>query len=166
MRLQNRTTKRLRRQEIRLKNYRRPRLLLFIKHCANAKRGADPVFSDGQLKNIKRAFSAGQEILSGRLHETEGLLDARGIEYMSPHDTTGEVFEKQLEWDEAIKISEATNISMSDAMILNALQSTKCPFIVSLDFDIGYAALSSSGMKDVIMSDENAKGFRDYHFPS
>ena len=144
---------------------------------ANAKRGGDPVFTDTQLKNIKRAFSAGphsghigwlticREVLSGRLREIESLLDARGVEYISPHDPQREVFERPLEWDDAIKISEVTNISVADAMILNALQATKCQFIISLDFDIGYAALSTPAGKDVVMPDADVGEFRNYHFP-
>lgn len=144
---------------------------------ANAKRGGDPVFTDTHLKNIKRAFSAGphsghigwlticREVLSGRLGEIESLLDTRGIEYISPHDRQREVFERPLEWNDAIKISEVTNISVADAMILNALQATKRQFIISLDFDIGYAAFCASNGKDVVMPDDDVREFRNYHFP-
>jgi hypothetical protein len=145
---------------------------------ANAKRGGDPVFTDTQLKNIKRSFSAGphsgyagwlkicKEILSGKLSEIVLRLNVRDVEYVSPHDPQTNIFNRTLEWDAAIKLSEMTNISVSDAMILNALHATKCPFIISLDFDIGYAALSDSAHKDVVMPDNDVREFRNYHFPS
>ena len=143
---------------------------------ANVIRAADPVFTDTQLKNIKRSFSAGQhsghagwltickETLPDRLREVEEILFDRGVEYISPHDNKNEIFNRTLEWDEAIRIVASTSISMSDAMILNALQASKCQFIVSMDFDIGYAALSSKDTKDVVMPDDQAREFRDYHF--
>jgi len=49
-------------------------------------------------------------------------------------------------------------------MILNAFQCSRLPFIVSTDFDIGYAVLASKGLKDVVMPDSVAKKYRDYRF--
>lgn len=144
---------------------------------ANVARGSDPVFTDIQLKNIKRSFSASEHsgsmgwlkvckhILSGRLSHVENYLIEQGVSYISPHVGKDEIYEKQPEWGDAIHISEATNLSVSDSMILNALEATKCPFVISLDFDIGYAALSGSIKKDVVMPDEQAKDFRNFHFP-
>lgn len=51
-------------------------------------------------------------------------------------------------------------------MILNALKSSKLFFIVTLDFDIGYAALSDPNMKDVVVPDRLFKEFKNYHFPN
>lgn len=49
-------------------------------------------------------------------------------------------------------------------MILNAFQCSRFPFIVSADFDLGYAALASKILKDVVMPDRIAKKYREYHF--
>ena len=49
-------------------------------------------------------------------------------------------------------------------MILNVFQCGQFPFIVSCDFDIGYAVLASGAMKEVVMPDSVAKKYREYHF--
>jgi len=36
--------------------------------------------------------------------------------------------------------------------------------MVSADFDIGYVALASTEIKDVVMPDSVAKKYRGYHF--
>ncbi len=51
-------------------------------------------------------------------------------------------------------------------MILNALKSSKLFFVVTLDFDIGYSALSDPRMKDVVVPDRLYKEFKNYHFPN
>ena len=64
----------------------------------------------------------------------------------------------------AEKIAETTCLGLSDAMIINAFRCSRFPFIVSSDFDIGYAVLASRELKDVVMPDSVAKKYRDYHF--
>lgn len=141
------------------------------------RRGGDPVFNDSDLKEIKSAFSAGQasgktgwlklcdEFLSNRLPEAESLLADCGIEYVSQHDVSqSELFTRKIEWDDAVKISSKTCVGFSDAMILNAVQCSHFLFVVSADFDLGYAALASSETKDVVMPDEMVKRYRDFHF--
>lgn len=139
--------------------------------------GGDPVLNDTQIKVIKSAFAAGrfsgntgwlklcQAFLQDELDEIEKNLGGFGIEYISPHEVekTG-LFEKPIEWSDAKRISEKTCLSLSDAMILNALQCSRFPFIVSTDFDIGYAVMASKEMKDTVMPDSVAKKYRDYHF--
>ncbi len=143
------------------------------------KQGGDPVFTDTQIKAIKSSFSAGQhsgqmgwlsfceKILTNRLQEIETLLLEYGVGYLSQNDTQqAEFFGSLVEWPGAQKISERTCVSISDAMILNAFQCSRFPFLISSDFDIGYAVLASKEMKDVIAPDSVAKKYRDYHFES
>jgi hypothetical protein len=56
--------------------------------------------------------------------------------------------------------------AFSDSMILDALKSAKLFSVATLDFDIGYAALSDPNMKDVVVPDRLIKEYRHYHFPS
>ncbi|MEW6058440.1 MAG: hypothetical protein AB1540_17705 [Bdellovibrionota bacterium] len=139
--------------------------------------GGDPVFNDTQLKIIKSAFSAGrfsgnsgwlklcEKFLAFKLDEVEKKINIRGVEYISQHESSqADLFCKKIDWPEAKRISEKTCLGLSDAMILNAFQCSRFPFIVSSDFDIGYAVLASKGMKDVVMPDSVARKYRDYHF--
>lgn len=141
--------------------------------------GSDPVFNDSQIKAIKSAFSAGRfsgklgwlalcdRVLRNRLDEVEVDLSKFGVEYISQHESSQSVFfSKKIDWPEAKRTSETTCLSLSDSMILNAFQCSKFSFILSADFDIGYAALASKEFKDVVMPDSVAKGYRDFHFES
>ena len=53
---------------------------------------------------------------------------------------------------------------MSDSMILNAFACSRFPFLVSTDFDIGYAALASKYLIDILMPDKIAKKYSKFHF--
>lgn len=137
------------------------------------------VFNEVQLKKIKREFSAGPhsgqkgwlEICDTYLKNQIAIADQdlfdRGVEYISPNDRAQtELFEKNINWLDAITLCENSGTSFSDSMILNALKSSKLLFIVTLDFDIGYAALSDPNMKDVVVPDRLFKEFKSYHFPN
>lgn len=139
--------------------------------------GGDPVFNDTQVKSIKSAFSAGrfsgqagwlvlcEEFLSGQLEIAEQNLIDYGVEYISQHEPEQlDLFSRRIEWADARKFAEQTCLGLSDAMILNALQCSRLPFVVSTDFDLGYAAMASSELKDVVMPDSVASKYRDYHF--
>ncbi len=137
--------------------------------------GSDPVFGDHQLKEIKKAFSAGrhsgnagwlilcESFLGGKMMEVERLLAERGVEYISQH-VQADLFTKKIDWPDAVAIMERTGLSASDAMILNAVQCSRCSFLFSADFDVGYATLSDKSMKDVVMPDSVAKDYRHFHF--
>jgi hypothetical protein len=141
-------------------------------------RGGDPVFNDSDLKEIKQAFSAGsasgrvgwlelcQGTLPKRLAEAEATLADLGIEYVSQHNAAQkDLFHKMIDWPDAMAISARSCVGFSDAMILNALKCSHLPLLISLDFDMGYAALSDPTFgKDVAMPDELVKEFRGYHF--
>lgn len=139
--------------------------------------GSDPVLGDSQVKAIKSAFAAGrfsgnagwlaicQEFLAKKLDAAEDNLLNLGVAYISQHEPFQQkFFHSKIDWPDAKRIAEATCLGLSDAMIINAFQCSRFPFIVSSDFDIGYAVLASSHLKDVLMPDSVAKRYRDYHF--
>ncbi len=142
------------------------------------KPGSDPVFSDSDIKDIKRASSAGissgqhgwlalcEDTLDGWLAKMEELLVEFGVRYISQHEETQKpLFSKKIDWPEARCISEKTGLGLSDSMILNALKCSRFSFVISADFDIGYAALSDPKMKDVVMPDKKAAEYKTFHFP-
>ncbi|OFZ20358.1 MAG: hypothetical protein A2Z20_12620 [Bdellovibrionales bacterium RBG_16_40_8] len=139
--------------------------------------GGDPVFTDNQIKAIKSSFSAGrfsgksgwlamcEEILTGRLDEIENQLNEFGVEYISQHiEQQKDLFNAEITWPPAKRLAEQSCMGFSDAMILNAAQCSRFPCIISIDFDIGYAALASAEAKDVVMPDSVAEQYRHYHF--
>lgn len=144
-----------------------------------AEPGRDFVFNDSHLKKIKKEFSAGDHsgkmgwlevcdiFLKGYLHTLEKELDDAGVEYISQHKSSqADLFHTLIDWPDAMSISEKSGVSFSDSMILNAFECSRCPFIVSMDFDVGYAVLSDPKMKDAVMPDGIANEFRHYHFGS
>jgi hypothetical protein len=142
-----------------------------------ARDGSDPIFNDSQIKQIKSEFSAGSnsghmgwlkfcgDCLNGYVDFFEQQLTARGIIYLSPNDSAqADLFIKKLEWPVAASLVEKTGLSVSDAMILNMLNSSVCQFAMSLDFDFGFAVLADIESKDVIMPDRLGREYRHYHF--
>lgn len=141
------------------------------------KPGTDRVFNDADLKDIKRVFSAApfsghhgwlkvcSAILGGRLLLSENALKSFGVTYISQHDDAQKpLFTKKIDWPEARDISEMTGLGLSDSMILNALQCSRFPFVISADFDVGYAVLADPKMKDAVMPDSVASKFKNYNF--
>lgn len=142
-----------------------------------ARNGSDPIFNDTQIKNIKSEFSAGnhsghlgwlklcEKFLKGYIRQIEQQLADRGIVYLSPSDSNQtDLFTKKPEWPIAASLVEKTGLSVSDAMILNMLNSSVCQFTVSLDFDLGFAVLADDESKDVLMPDSLEREYRHYHF--
>lgn len=141
-------------------------------------RGSDPVFGDRTIKEIKKAFSAGSHsgyrgwmaiselFLKGQLEQADQLLAERGIEYLSQNASNQKhLFHKLIDWPEANRISEETGMGFFDAMILNALFCSVCPFILSSDFDIAYAIRAANTDKVAVVPDDIVREFRFFHFP-
>ena len=148
-----------------------------LKTSVAANPDKDEVFNESQLKK-KKEFSAGPHsgqknwleicatFLKDKIASEDQSLMARGVEYISPNDESQKhLFDASLGWPGAISICEKTGGAFSDSMILNALKASKLFFTVSLDFDIGYAALSDPSTKDVVVPDRLFKEYRHYHFP-
>jgi predicted nucleic acid-binding protein len=141
--------------------------------------GSDPVFTDTDLKDIKRVFSAGVfsghhgwlSICEGELKNWLAGIERRitdhGVNYISQHDDSQKMlFSKRIDWPDARSISEVSGLGLSDSMILNALNCSRFSFAVSADFDLGYAVLADrAGKKDVVMPDSKAAEYRGFHFP-
>ena len=128
--------------------------------------GADPVFYDREIKNIREKFcSSGSKGLSmwnslcntflyPKLYEEYQSLQKLNVKYLSSYkDEQRHLFSQKITWESAIDICATTCVGFSDAMILNALQASKFQFVISLDSDIAYAVLSDSSLKDVVMPD-------------
>ena len=128
--------------------------ILSLKGTVSSATASDPekdfIFSDPQLKKIKKEFSAGDHsgqsgwlelcrlFLAGRIRSAESELADRGIEYISQHESSQkDLFHARIDRPLAVLLSEKTGVSFSDSMILNAFQWSRCPFIVSMDFDVG-----------------------------
>lgn len=137
----------------------------------------DEIFNDSQLKKIKKEFSAGPHsgqigwlefcslYLNGKIEISDQELLDRGVIYISPNDRAyTDLFHYSVQWKSAIEICERAGTAFSDSMILNVLKSSKLPFIVTLDFDIGYAALSDPNIKDVVVPDKLYKEYKGFHF--
>lgn len=142
-----------------------------------ARDGSDPIFNDAQIKRIKSEFSAGhhsghlgwlklcEKFLKGYLRQIDRQLTDRGVIYLSPNDPTQtDLFTQTPEWSAAAALIEKTGLSVSDAMILNLLNSSVCQFAVSLDFDLGFAVRSDAASKDVVMPNSLEREYRHYHF--
>ncbi|MBX2987090.1 MAG: hypothetical protein KF802_04255 [Bdellovibrionaceae bacterium] len=142
-----------------------------------ARDGSDPIFNDNQIKQIKSEFSAGShsghigwlkfcsDCLKGYVEFFERQLMERGISYLSPNDSTqASLFIRRLEWPVAAALVEKSGLSVSDAMILNMLNSSICQFSMSLDFDFGFAVRADTDSKDVLMPDRLEREYRHYHF--
>ncbi len=140
-------------------------------------RGSDPVFNDRNIKDIKKAFSAGPHsgfrgwiaicdlFLKGKLERADQLLADRGIEYVSQHAANQRhLFRKVIDWPDANRIAEETGMGFADAMIVNALFCSTCPFILSSDFDIAYAIRAATTDRVAVVPDDIAREFRHFHF--
>ena len=140
-----------------------------------ARDGIDPIFNDTQLKKIKSEFSAGchsdhlgwlklcELYLKDYITGIDENLSERGVQYLSPNDPKrAHLFTQTLDWPIAAAIVEKTGLSISDSMIMNALNSSVCDFSISLDFDFGFATLADKESKDVLMPDSDARLIRKF----
>jgi hypothetical protein len=138
-----------------------------ILHNREAHQGAEPVFSDRELKKIREVFfqsgSAGIKLwkalceiyLKKQLAMEFQALDKLNISYLSVYkDDQKDIFQQKITWEEAISICSDIAVGFSDSMIINALQCTTFPFAISLDSDFACAVTANPHLKDVVMPDE------------
>jgi len=129
--------------------------------------GSDPVFYDREIKKIRDVFCHSGPIgmklwktlcdiyLRKQLQLEYKALQKLNVNYLSSYKTEMEdLFHQNITWESAIDICTDVGVGFSDAMILNALQSTHLPFSISLDMDIADAVRGKSSLKDVVMPDE------------
>lgn len=126
-----------------------------------------PYLSDQRIKKCKQAFlpktQSGQigwvelcnEFLGGRLlTEWQKISDALSLNYVDMRAEDADThFRKELKWDDMYRLSEASALGSSDAMILNLLDSSTFSFVVTSDYDLAYGAILNTEDKVVLMPD-------------
>jgi hypothetical protein len=127
----------------------------------------EPYLTDSRIKLCKQIFlpksQSGQigwtelcrEYLSGRLLSawTE-IVDALQLNYIDMRSTdSAELFRKPLQWESMYRLAEESALGSQDAMILNLLDSSVLPFVVTMDFDLAYGAMLSSQDKGALVPD-------------
>ncbi len=137
-----------------------------------------PILTDIRIKNCKKIFlprtQSGQigwvelckEYLDGQLLESWNILsESLQLNYIEMR--TGEsdkYFAKPLEWENMYSVSEETCLSSSDSMILNVLNSSIFPFVISADYDMAYGVLKNQEEKSILVPDalykRHLKGLR------
>lgn len=137
-----------------------------------------PLLTDSRIKDCKESFmprtQSGQigwvqlcnEYLSEKLFESwNALSEELNFNYL---DLRGEEFSpcmnEKVQWHKMYSISEQTCLSSNDSMLVNVLNCSKFPFIVSADFDIAYSVLASNNEKTALVPDnlhyKKIKGLR------
>lgn len=132
-----------------------------------AKNENDPYLTDARLKVCKQAFlprnHSGQigwiefckEYLEGRLSESwDRLVERLGLNYIDMRAGGSKDFlRKDLRWEEMYRLSEQTALGSQDAMILNLLDASVFPFVVTMDFDLAYGVMASTTDRTVLVPD-------------
>lgn len=143
-----------------------------------AKEDELPLLTDKRIKDCKKEFlpktQSGQigwveickEFLNNQLLQAWSTLsESLQLNYIEMR--TGEsdrYFARPLEWEKMYTLSEETCLGSSDAMILNVLNSSVFPFIISADYDMAYGVLKSVEEKSILVPDalyrRHLKGLR------
>jgi hypothetical protein len=130
-------------------------------------------FRDSEIKEIKKTFRARdteqdtgwlkicETFLEERLIQEEQLVDEL-CTYLSVHkEEQKHLFNNNnVDWKNATAISAKTAMGFSDSMILNMFLETNIEYMVTLDFDLIYAAAVSAGDKKVLLPDNRIKDFK------
>ena len=132
-----------------------------------ARDGSDPYLPDFRIKKCKQVFSpktqSGQigwvelckEYLSGRLIVAwTDIAEALSLNYVDMRaDGSKEFFRKDLKWEDMCRVAEESALGSNDAMILNLLDSSIFPFVVTADYDLAYGVLLSTKDKTALIPD-------------
>jgi predicted nucleic acid-binding protein len=132
-----------------------------------AKQELLPYLNDSRIKLCKQSFlprnQSGQvgwiefcnEFLKNRLLTAwNDLVELLELNYVDMRaDGTPLLFRKELQWDEMYKISEQSALGSNDSMILNLLNSSVFPFVITSDFDLAYGVLASTQDKVAFVPD-------------
>lgn len=126
-----------------------------------------PYLTDARIKICRQTFSpknhSGQmgwlkfceEYLNGELekawHEVVELLPLNYVDMRS--EDSKEFFRKKLDWTEMYRVSEKTAIGSQDAMILNLLDASVFPFVVTMDYDMAYGVTYCTQDKVALIPD-------------
>ncbi len=132
-----------------------------------ATKESDPYLSDARIKTCKQVFlprnhsgNIGwiefcKEFFDGRLAKAwNDLLDSLPLNYIDMRaDGSKELFRSELKWEEMYRKSEHTLLGSQDAMILNLLDASILPFVVTMDFDLAYGVMASTQDKVALVPD-------------
>lgn len=127
----------------------------------------EPYLTDSRIKICKQAFlprtQSGhigwteicREYLSGRLLTawTE-ISDALQLQYVDMRDGGNkDLLRKELRWEAMYRLAEDSALGSQDAMILNLLDASIFPFVVTMDFDLAYGVMLSVPDKTALVPD-------------
>ena len=126
-----------------------------------------PIPSDRELKRIRELLMGPisghqnawilmcQSQLRGKLTQAwQRVVDDIGITHIELAEPgTQQLISEKVTWEKACAISEETGIGVYDAMILNMLNCSKIPMIISTDLDFGFAVAASSSGKVALLPD-------------
>ncbi|MGE3758642.1 MAG: hypothetical protein AB7H97_12840 [Pseudobdellovibrionaceae bacterium] len=129
--------------------------------------GNEPYLTDSRIKECKQTFlpknHSGhigwtefcKEYLGGHLASSwDALVEQLDLNYLDMRaDDAKDLFRKELHWDEMYRRCEETALGSQDAMILNVLDSSILPFVVTMDFDLAYGAIFSTKDKAALVPD-------------
>lgn len=132
-----------------------------------ARNEKDTYLTDARIKICKQTFSpknsSGQigwlkfceEYLDGQLSEAWETIEKRlPLNYIDMRaDDSHDHFRKELRWEEMYRLCEATALGSQDAMLLNLLDSSVFPFIVTMDFDLAYGVMATTKDKVALVPD-------------
>jgi hypothetical protein len=118
----------------------------------HAKQERLPYMNDTRIKICKQTFlprnQSGQvgwtefckEFLATELLKAwENLVELLDLNYIDMRaEDTKNLFRKQLRWEDMYRISEDSALGSNDAMILNLLDSSIFPLVMTSDFDLAY----------------------------
>ncbi len=138
----------------------------WIDQEANA--GRLPLLTDYRIKQTKELFipvrASGKngwleicdEVL-GNLNERMAFIEkGLGLNYLRlrGEDSDARFLNEPLSWSKMHSLLGKTCLSSSDAMLLNVLNHSIFPFIVSGDYDIAYGVLAEPSEKTAIIPDQ------------
>lgn len=128
---------------------------------------SEPLLTDSRIKVCKQAFlprtQSGKigwtelcrEYLAGRLLTSwTQISESLELQYVDMRgDGSKELLRKDLQWEAMYRLAEESALGSQDAMILNLLDSSVFPFVVTMDFDLAYGTLLSTKDKTALVPD-------------
>ena len=154
-----------------------------LRRSVDAKSANDalPLFSDFQLKDLKRNFISPREesgksgwlkicheVLSKNLESQWSDLEHNvGLNYIDTQDeSVRDVLPSRPKWDRLVDIIARSGPSSSDAMIVNMFEVSSIPVLISADFDVGYSfrATKLDQSRTILLPDKIAKEVNKLRF--
>lgn len=126
-----------------------------------------PVLSEREVKRLKKEATHYRiakadlwthlcsDSLGNRLESAwDSVLTKTRSQYVGLGAGVPTMMQRKPEWKDTYSIIEHSGLGGSDAMILNFLECSRLPFVLSCDFDLAYAALRGGVSKTVLIPDE------------